>query len=63
MVAGPESFLRKNPAIEVWFLELEVDFFSEGGGAGVPLVILEEPTMFLWQISCIYQAISSGISQ
>ena len=39
-----EAFL-KNPAIEVWFLELDVDFLSEGGGAGAPLGVFAEPAI------------------
>ena len=35
----------KKPAMEVWFLELDVDFLSVEGGAGVPLGFLEEPAM------------------
>ncbi len=41
LVAGTEDFLKK-PARDVWFLELEVDFFSEAGGAGVPLGVFAE---------------------
>lgn len=31
--------------MEVWFFELEDDFFNEGGAGGVALGPLEEPTM------------------
>lgn len=41
------DFFLKKPAMDVWFLELELDLVSEG--AGVPLALfedLEEGAMF-----------------
>lgn len=37
---GSSDFFLKKPAIDVWFLELELDLVSEG--VGVPRVLLED---------------------
>ena len=44
---GSSDFFLKNPAMDVWFLELELDLVREG--VGVPRVLfedLEEGAMF-----------------
>ena len=51
---GSSDFFLKKPAIDVWFLELEFDFVSEGVGVPRALVVdLEEGAMFRETASAI----------